>query len=126
MTGTPDATHAVITHNLSHLLPIRVVIRRTEDGKIEGLIENSFSMDWSSFRVNIFWSGKAYSILGEHNLDATKDAEHNAKSGDLVIDPLAEDSPIEVDWAIWRKATLKFDKRNAPFTMRKQHESTET
>lgn len=117
-----DATHAVIKHNLSHLLPIRVVVRITEDGKIEGLTENSFSMDWSPNRVNIFWSGKAYSILGEHNLDANRDAEHNAKEGDLVIDPLAEDSPIEVDWAAWRAATSKYDKRNAPFTMRKQNE----
>jgi hypothetical protein len=119
MTGTPEATHAVIKHNLSSLLPVRVVIRHTVAGTIEGLIENSFSMGWSTDRVNIFWSGRAYSILGEHNIDGIENASHNADSTtDLVIDPLAEDSPIEIDWAAWRASTTKFDKRNAPFTMK--------
>lgn len=112
-----DATFNVLKHDLSRYLPIRVVLRN-EDGKLRGLIENSFSMDFSDTRVRIWWSGKAYSILGEHNLSGPEDAAHNAKPGDLVLDPLAEDSPIEVDWEAWIKATGKFDKRNAPFKLK--------
>lgn len=115
--NTTDATYEVLKHNLSRYLPIRVVIRK-EDDKIKGLIENSFSMDFSETRVRVWWSGKAYSFLGEHNLNGIEDAEHNAKPGDLVIDPFAEDSPIEVDWAAWEKSTDKFGKRNAPFRIR--------
>jgi len=112
-----DKTFAVLKHNLSRYLPIRVVIRNT-DGLIEGLTENSFSMDWSSNRVNIFWSGKAYSILGEHILDGVANAKHNARNGDLVIDPLSDESPIEVDWEKWLSSTTKYDKINAPFKVK--------
>jgi hypothetical protein len=115
--STTDATFDVLKHNLSRFLPIRVVLRK-EDDTYKGLIENSFSMDFSETRVRVWWSGKAYSILGEHNLSGIEDAEHNAKPGDLVIDPLAEDSPIEVDWEAWEKSTSKFDKRNAPFKLK--------
>lgn len=114
-----DKTHAILKYNLSRLLPIRVVLRENE-GKIEGLVENSFSMSWSDKVVNIFWSGKAYSMLGEHSLDAVADAQHNAKSDGKVIDPLADDSPIEVDWEAWTKATTKFNQRNAPFKLKEQ------
>lgn len=113
----------MIDPRLERFLPIRVVIRRYMDGQIEGLTEESFSMNWSKNRVNIFWSGKAYSILGEHVLDGVADANYNCKptEGDLitpsemVIDPLAPDSPIKIDWEKWLSATSKYDKRNAPF-----------
>lgn len=112
-----DKTFSVLKHGLSRYLPIRVVIRNV-DGKLEGLTENSFSMDWSENRVNIFWSGKAYSLLGEHILDGVENAKHNARNGDLVIDPLSDDSPIEVDWEKWLSSTTKYDKRNAPFKVK--------
>jgi hypothetical protein len=113
-----NKTFEVLKHNLSRYLPIRVVIRHNE-GVIQGLVENSFSLDWSATRVNIFWSGKAYSMLGEHDLNGIENAKHNAKAaGDLVIDPLAEDSPIEIDWEKWLASTTKFDKRNAPFKVK--------
>lgn len=112
-----DKTFAVLKHNLSRYLPIRVVVRNT-DGLIEGLTENSFSMDWSKNRVNIFWSGKAYSILGEHILDGVANAKDNARNGDLVIDPLSNESPIEVDWEKWLSSATKYDKRNAPFKVK--------
>jgi hypothetical protein len=115
--NTTDATFEVLKHNLSRYLPIRVVLRK-EDDKFKGLIENSFSIDLSETRVRVWWSGKAYSILGEHNLNGIEDAERNAKYGDLVVDPFAEDSPIEVDWEAWGKATDKFGKRNAPFRIK--------
>jgi hypothetical protein len=105
---------------LEHHLPIRMIVR-LQDGKVQGLTEESFSMNWSDSRVNVFWSGKAYSMLGEHQLNGVKSAEHNSKPNDpneLIIDPLAEDSPIEVDWDKWLSATNKYDKRNAPFVVK--------
>ncbi len=103
---------------LVRYLPIRIVLRRQEDGKLQGLVENSFSMDMSDTHASIFWSGKAYSMLGEHQLDGIKNAEHNAKSGDLILDPLSEDCPVTINWDKWLTATTKYDKRNAPFTIK--------
>ena len=103
---------------LVRFLPIRIVLRKKEDGKLQGLVENSFSMDRSDTQVSIFWSGKAYSMLGEHNLNGIKNAEHNAKEGDLILDPLTEDCPVTVDWDKWLNATTKYYQRNAPFKMK--------
>lgn len=103
---------------LVRYLPIRVVLRKKDDGKLQGLVENSFSMDMSDTHVSIFWSGKAYSMLGEHNLNGITNAEHNAKSGDLILDPLAEDCPITIDWDKWLNATTKYYQRNAPFKIK--------
>lgn len=108
---------------LERFLPIRVVVRRHADGAIEGLTEESWNLNWSHNRVNIFWSGKAYSILGETTLDGVADAKHNCEATlpdlftpqELVIDPLAEDSPIAIDWLRWLNASHKYDKRNAHF-----------
>jgi hypothetical protein len=103
---------------LVRFLPIRIVLRKKEDGKLQGLVENSFSMDMSDTHASIFWSGKAYSMLGEHNLDGIKNAEHNANPGDLILDPLAEDCPVTIDWDKWLTATAKYYQRNAPFKMK--------
>lgn len=115
--------HDDLKSKLERYLPIRVVVRHHE-GAVEGLVEHSFAMAWQKDRVNIFWSGKAYSMLGEHQLDGTKDAAHNCKKdrGEMVIDPLAADSPIEIDWESWlADLAAKRDKfvcRNAKFTTR--------
>ena len=111
---------------LERFFPVRVVIRRHADGSLEGLTEESWNMNWSDKRVNIFWSGKAYSILGESVLDAEADARHNCNATatpdlftaeEMVIDPMAEDSPIVVDWKRWLNASHKYDKRNAHFVL---------
>lgn len=107
---------------LARYLPIRMVVR-VEEGKVQGRVEHSFSMDWDDGRVNVFWSGKAYSILGEHQLDGVKWANDNVNKQkfnefEFVIDPLADDSPIDVDWETWLAATDKFSKRNAKFTVK--------
>ena len=111
---------------LERLLPLRVVVRQHADGSIEGLTEESWNMNWSDKRVNIFWSGKAYSILGERILDAEANAKHNCKqeeapdlfsTEDIVIDPMAQDSPIVIDWERWLNASHKYDKRNAHFVI---------
>jgi hypothetical protein len=115
MSTLTDDTRA----KLERYLPIRVVLSLGDDGRVLGLTEESFSMGREPDRVNLFWSGKAYSILGEHQLDGVKWAADNAKKpGDLVFDPLAEDSPIEVDWERWLASTSKYDKRNARFAAR--------
>ncbi len=105
---------------LQRFLPIRVVVRINNE-EIEGKIEHSFSMDWSKNLVNIFWSGKAYSILGEHELNGPDWASKNVNEfnpNEFVIDPLGEDSPIEIDWERWLLATSKFSKRNADFKVK--------
>jgi hypothetical protein len=116
-------TQDEITEKLKPFLPLRVVLH-VEGGTIRGLVEHSFSMNTDPKRVLIFWSGKAYSILGECTIDAVEDAAGNCKTeeGQVVFDPLSPDCPIEINWEHWLTAFLgegsKFNKRNAPFTPR--------
>lgn len=115
-----DATFNILKYNLSRFLPIRVVLRKAEYGELQGLCEDSWSMSMSDHYVRIWWSGKAYSMLGEHNIDGSADAEHNAKEGDLILDPLSDDCPIEINWEAWTTATRKYGQRNAPFKAKKE------
>lgn len=101
---------------LDRYLPIRVVVRETPTG-YEGLVEESWNMNWSPTHVQIYWSGTAYSILGEHTLDGVADAEHNVGEGGAAYDPLADDCPVDINWKAWLSARDKFGKRNAPFTV---------
>jgi hypothetical protein len=105
-----------LPEGLVRFLPVRVLLRKGEDGTLEGYCEDSFSMSWVKNRARIYWSGTAYSNFGStHQLDAVKDIQQDVKEGYLVVDPIAEDSPIKVDWERWLKATGKYDKRNAHF-----------
>lgn len=113
-----DKTFAVLKHDLSRYLPLRIVLRAKDDGTLEGLCEDSFSMSMSDKFVRIWWSGKAYSILGEHIINGIDDAKHNMKDGDMIFDPLSDECPVEVDWKRWKEATTKYYKRNAPFKMK--------
>lgn len=115
-----DKTFNVIKYGLSRFLPIRVVLRKDENGKFQGLTEESFSMGLDDYRVRIWWSGKAYSILGEHIINGINDAEGNSKEGDIIFDPLSADCPIEIDWQKWTTATTKYYQRNAPFNVKKE------
>lgn len=111
-------------------LPLRVLLRKTEDGQYEGEVEHSFSIHWHNDCVRIYWSGTAYSILGTTQLDAAKDAAANAARKDdplsiIVVDPLSTNCPVEVDIVTWTKAFMspranKFDKRNAPMKQKGQ------
>lgn len=109
-----------IKNELARFLPIAVVLQIKND-QITGRIEESFSMGWSPSDVRIWWSGKAYSFLGEHLLNGMTDAKHNmsaADSSQFVFDALSDDCPIEVDWSKWLTALKsgdKFSSRNAPF-----------
>ena len=111
---------------MKSLSPLYAVLYVNPDATIAGLIEHSFSMGWSNDRVNIFWSGKAYSMLGEHMLDGKKDATSNCtRKGAFVVDLLSEDCPIEIDWLAWFNANSKFFKRNAPFKMKEGFDHSE-
>jgi hypothetical protein len=112
-------------------LPAFIVLaRKPGSNALTGLIEHSFSMDWSDERVNIFWSGTAYSILGKHEIDGQKDADYNrvamaAHQPTWVLtvhDARADDCPVSIDWERWTLAMLssgnKFYKRNALFVMK--------
>jgi hypothetical protein len=100
--------------------PIRVVLRFNDDGSIEGLCEDSFSMSWSTERVQVYWSGKAYSILGEHILDAQRDSEYNAKKykNTFVFNPFDKLCPVKIDVVRWLNDMCirnKYGARNAIF-----------
>ena len=117
--GEPLDLSEVTKVYLEKFKPIRIVMREDESRQLKGLVEHSFAMDFDEKRTCIFWSGKAYSILGEHTLDGEKWAKENAKPGDYVFDPLNSLCPVQIDWPTWLTATDKFSKRNAPFTLRK-------
>lgn len=112
---------------LEKYLPLAVNIR-LEDGKVQGLTELSFGMNWSDKTALISWSGTAYSILGEHDLNGPRDAENSRLKyypTTFCFDPLSEDCPIEVDWDKWLAARNaegekfnKFNARNAPFKVK--------
>lgn len=109
--------------------PVFIVLARKPGANaFTGLIENSFSMDWSDDRVNMFWSGTAYSILGQHEIDGRENADFNCRkmaqnhpTWELqVYDAHADDCPVTIDWERWIDAMLvgqarKFDSRNAHF-----------
>jgi len=115
--------HDDLKAKLERYLPIGVVVTLV-DNKVHGIVEHSFSMADDPKRVRCFWSGKAYSILGEHQLNGMKDAAHNGKkSGEWVFDALSDECPIDVDWEKWLASLAqdpgdKFAKRNAPFTVK--------
>lgn len=116
---TEDATAAVLKHDLSRYVPMRVVYKvEPETGTIRGFTEESFSMGDSTACVRIWWSGKAYSLLGEHMLDAVADAEQYVRDGYISVDPLSEECLIDIDWVAWKSATTKYSKRNAPFKIK--------
>lgn len=114
-----EGTFTVLKYNLSKYFPIRIVLSEDEARQIKGLCEDSFSMSYSDYNVRIWWSGKAYSLLGEHTVNGIADAEHNAGQGDKILDPFSVDCPVEIDWDYWIKSTDKYSQRNAKFKMRK-------
>lgn len=117
--GDPIDLSEVSKVYLERYKPIRIVMREDKERKLKGLVEHSFSMDFDEKLACIFWSGKAFSILGEHELDGEKWAKGNAKPGDFIFDPLDPFTcPVDIDWAAWLSATDKFGKRNAPFSVR--------
>lgn len=114
-----------VPEELARFLPIRLVFRRDAEGRLLGLTEESWNMNRSRERVRVWWSGKAYSIFGEHTINGVDDSLYNCKYGDFVVDPLAEDSPVEVNWQYWLTAMTagerrKYDSRNAPFSVKEE------
>lgn len=108
-----------LEEKLKSLSPMYAVLYVNKDGTLSGLIENSFSMDLSRERVNIFWSGKGYSMLGEHSVDGKSWAKQNCRTrGYFMVDLTSADCPIEVDFEGWISATSKFYKRNAKFKVK--------
>ncbi len=114
-----DQTATILKYPfLKRFLPLRVILRRV-DNEYKGIIEESFSMGVSSEYVRLWWSGRAYSFLGEITLDACKDASYNCHHADDVIyNPLSNDCPVVIDFDVWEKATDKFGKRNPPFKLK--------
>lgn len=106
-----------VSAGIQRFLPIRIVMNKDCD---KGHCEESFNMAYSPERVRVWWSGKAYSILGEHTLDGIKDAEDQRKTSDmLVFDPLDTLCPVNIDWEQWlfdMHTCNKYGARNAKFS----------
>jgi len=112
-----------VPEKVVRLMPIRIVLRIPPGGfGTEGMIENSFSMDWSKNRVRVWWSSKhATSNLGGTDIvvNGIEDAEHNAeKLGGVVFDPMSDQCPVRIDWDAWMNPANKFESRNAPFEVK--------
>ena len=118
--------------DIKRLSPLWVVLRQApgENGW-HGLVENSFTMEWNSDRVCIFWTGIAYSILGEHCINGQDSAReqveyYTKKHPDCKIqafDAQSPECPIEIDWDYWWEAMQagarrKYDSRNAKFKIK--------
>jgi hypothetical protein len=104
--------------------PFRALFRRDPSQGWVGLVEYSFSMDWSPDRALILWSGKYFSNIGTTGeIDAVEDGNQIYQTyrkqypNDLLllVDPTTPDCPFEINWEAWLNATNKFNKRNAPF-----------
>ncbi|HET8688788.1 MAG TPA: hypothetical protein VFM18_19395 [Methanosarcina sp.] len=108
--------------DLAKYTPMRIILKKDDEGNYQGYCEESFSMGWYKDRVQIHWSGKAYSNFGTtHDLDATKVT--TPSEGCEILDPLADDCPIEIDWGRWLTATSKFERRNAKFKLKERKEN---
>lgn len=89
-----------------------IVLRQVGGENVyKGLVEHSFSMDWHTDLVRLWWSGKAYSILGERLLDGREDAEELAddyrkkypNDQFFVWDVRDPDMPVVLDWEPYLK-----------------------
>lgn len=110
--------------------------KRPLDNAYQGVVEGSFSMYLSPDYVNFFWTGTGYSMLGKHEVDGLKEAEHYqeyfaSRYPDMVFeifDVHSEDLPVVLDWdgltaGLMPAETLsgvrnKFRARNFRFNMK--------
>jgi hypothetical protein len=119
---------------LERMSPLRIVMGRNKDRSnnySHGVIENSWTMDLSTERVSVWWTGTANTIIGKITIDAQEDAEDQLayfrrKHPDMefeILDPRAEDCPICIDIPTWLAdnrigQSRKFQARNAAWTIR--------
>jgi len=112
--------------DLEQFKPIRISLVRDPEGRWLGVVEHSMAMGTDRERVNIWWSGEAYSILGKHVLNAIDDTRNNPSTlNGEIFDPFDPACPVEINWSYWLRALReekrgKFDKRNAPFAVREE------
>lgn len=115
--GEVDISEFVSAY-LQKFAPLRIILTKN---CTHGYCEESFSMSESPDRVRVWWSGKAYSVLGEHYVDGISDAKYNAKDylDRLIFDPLDNLCPVEIDWVQWlfdMHTCNKYGARNAKFS----------
>jgi hypothetical protein len=118
---------------LARISPLRIVMGKVKDGNALscGVVERSFSMDLDFDRVGVWWSGTASTIIGNVTIDAVEDADHHHAYFTrhhpdfefVILDPLAEDCPIEVDITQWLAdlrigQRKKYEARNATWKIK--------
>ena len=103
-----------------------VVGQQPGDNALCAVIEHSFSMDASKTHAQLYWTGTAYTIVGEIEIDGKAHAEEQLRNFNRsrpgwnfrVFHIEDEDCPIVLDLEAQRRATSKFGRRNVPFTMK--------
>lgn len=105
-----------------------IVLRRMKgSNSFEGLIENSWNLDWSKDRVRFWWSGTGTdNIFGlKHTVDGKKDAEHYVNQYKQKYDEVVSfnvrdpDLPVILDWDYWlANREGKFEDRNPKMRMK--------
>ena len=118
MGGEADISEFIKAY-IQKYTPIRIILNRE---CTMGYCEESFCMSESNNRVRIWWSGKAYSILGEHTINGIDDSAYNIKdSNRLIFDPTDPMCPVNIDWELWLNDMYnnnKYGSRNANFTIK--------
>lgn len=100
---------------LSTAAPLRILMRKNENGILEGYVENSFTMSWEKDFVYVYWSDS------NRGIDAIDAAQVDLKiaAGTDIFDPLSEECPVIIDWDSWcNRPTRKYLSRNAPFKLK--------
>ena len=133
---------------LERLSPVCVVVKKNAEGDYEGLIEASFSMDFDKKTIRMWWSGKAYSMLGEHIINGEEDARGNAieheptygrglskplneyplRPGYEIFNIMDDNLPVTINVKRWLESMrnpdeYKYYKRNALFTIKENKQA---
>lgn len=103
-----------------------VVGQQPGDNALCAVVEHSFAMDASKTHAQLYWSGTAYTIIGEIEIDGKVHAEEQVKAFNRsrpgwnfrAYHIEDEDCPIVLDLETHRVATSKFGRRNPSFTMK--------
>lgn len=114
-----------------------LLVKKPSENSYSGIVEGSFALDSNKDRTRFFWTGVAYFLGNQYDIDGKKDAQemmdyYLKKYPDWEIemfDVENEDLPVTIDWEQWFKDnepnpnTLsgvknKFGARNVKFEMK--------
>lgn len=104
-----------LEERLKSLSPMYVILYVDADKTLKALTENSMSLDWSQSRANIFWTG----MSGNTKIDGLSWAKQNCgNQGAFIVELMADDCPITVNFDRWLNGDSKYTRRNALFIVK--------